>query len=156
MIRTAVLKARAAHGYAWLQEKGPYYGFEVSRLWVHPEIIDVGDPDWCPLAHSDTHNPPPAGSDLDHFQAIYQRLEDGCQVPGTTKHIRVHDVDNFLHEHGFDIDDDATWRDGRRFFGTWGFAPGSERDWRILTQAWRDIVAANKPAMVGPKLEAER
>jgi hypothetical protein len=149
MIRKSVLKARAARGYAWLQRKGQYYGLDVNRLHLRPELINVADPDWCPLAHADAEPMPLRGYPDGHFEAIVERLDAGRPVRGTGKFIRVHDIEATIECYGFDIvNEDATWLDGRRWFGTWGFAPGSERDWRLLTEAWREVIAANKPAVV--------
>lgn len=138
MIRKSVLKARAAHGYAWLQETGPLYGLDHTRLQLRPELIDVRDTNWCPLSHADTFDPPVSG--WGHFHAITRRLKEGAQVAGTSKFIRVYGIDKFLNDHGFDIEQELP-------FGTWGFSPGSDRDWRLLTEAWREIVAADKPAV---------
>jgi hypothetical protein len=144
MIRASVLKVRAAHGYAWLRDIGPYFNLDVQRLQLRPELIDVRSVSWCPLSHSDNEDPPTDGRH--HFKAICQRLHGGRVVIGTGKILRIPDLDNFLTDHGFDIDPKYP-------IGTWGFYSaivpwGYDRDWRILTQAWRDIVAANKPAPV--------
>lgn len=138
MIRKSVLKARAAHGYAWLQEIGPYFGLDVQRLHLRPELINVASLNWCPLSHSDTGDAFPGRP---HFHAICGRLLMGRIVGDTGKNLCIHknDLNAFLNDHGFDIMETD-------LLGKWGFLGGMARDWRVLTQAWRDVITANKPA----------
>lgn len=130
MIRKGVLKARAAHGYAWLQEKGPLYDLDVTRLQVRPELLDAEDRNWCPLARCNVLTLPRYSKD--HFSTVCDRLEGGATI------VDDDDLDAFLFDHGFDIDASAVC-------GTWGFLPGTDRDWRLLTEAWLDVIAANAP-----------
>ena len=139
MIRKSVLKTRAAHGYAWLRDVGPSFGLDVTRLHLRPELIDVQDRNWCPLSHSDTQDPPAGG--WNHYGAICSRLQTGFKVPGTNKFRKIFKIDNFLNDNGFTIETGTS-------FGAWGWLPGTERDWRLLNEAWREVIVANKPAAV--------
>jgi hypothetical protein len=138
MILNYALKARAARGYNWLQSRGHLYDLDVDLLRPNVEMLNVRNRELCPLALSDTR------SSLrgNHYGMVVDRLTKGYKPEESNVQARVMDVDKFLVTHGFTIHTDS-------FFGPWAIVPGTERDWRKLTAAWRHVIAATSPpAMV--------
>jgi hypothetical protein len=143
MIRATILAGRAQNGYDWLKEIGPYFGLDHRRLHLRPELIDVWDGDWCPLSHSDTEGPVD-GSRNNHFYGICQRLKNGREVPGTGKVLSIEDIDTFAINNGFGFGYEPG--NGRWRYCVYDFITraGSQRDYDALTQAWRDLITAER------------
>lgn len=144
MILTRTLKNRAAHGYAWIRDHGHGYDLDVNRLHSNTFLLDARNGYRCPLATAYT------GPNNKHFLSPFNVAVDRLHEPVFTRSSTylIGDVDQFLIDNGFDlyrrasILNPATWQFGP-FYG-----PTTDRDWRVLTDAWQQVITANTDTLV--------
>jgi hypothetical protein len=138
MILKSILQARANRGYRWLQECGPKYGLDVSRL-HHPSgraawDLNAQSGGTCPLALCFTND---NQVNSRYSQALSRLSLSSSAFAGP-------ELNRFLTSHGFNI-----WPSYPAFLL---FRAGSQRDWDNLTDAWRKVIAAN-PAPVSSAMD---
>jgi hypothetical protein len=135
MIRTRTLKKRVAHGYAWIRDRGHLYDLDVNRLHSSAHLLDACSGYRCPLAIAYTGSQPRL---MSPYTAATLRLHHTVQQTDTMTR-RITNVDTFLVDHGFDLT-----RNTSLFLSYMPFAWATrDRDWRILSDAWREVIATN-------------